>query len=52
LSATRAHQTIYAAVFKSLSVNLLFCFIFMRHRITAQNFLPVWGVIRSSRFGK
>jgi hypothetical protein len=38
-------QTWYAAVLKSLSVSLFFCFIFMRHTIVKEVFPPLWGVL-------
>jgi hypothetical protein len=40
-----------AAILKSLSMNFLFCFIFIRHRIALKNLSPLWGVLRSTRFG-
>jgi hypothetical protein len=43
-SASPAPQTWYAAVLKSLSVNLFFCFIFMRRTIVKEVFPPLWGV--------
>jgi hypothetical protein len=49
-SARRAPQTMPAAVLKSLSDNLLFCLIFIRHKISLEIFPQLWGVLPIWKF--